>query len=161
MKERLKVALGELQDILEELQSKENEFAAKKGDWYQRNLMLNYSGLMDDAEFGTEVWNVNHEQLSSNFGSSISNLQWAMRGFLGHYEEFYKVSKRLDDLLANEKNRVPEGWKAYKVMYDEKGCSCEQEFYCYADSPSEAEVFCRMVNGNDVMRIKKTEEADL
>jgi len=161
MKERLKAVLDELQAILEELQSQENEFAAKKGDWYQKNLMLNYSGLMDDAEFGTKVWNVNHEQLSEDFGSSISTLQWAMRGFLEHYEKFEEVRKRLDDLLANEENRVPEGWKSYKVKYNEKGCSAEQEFYCFAESPSKAEVFCRMVNGNDVLSINKTEEAEL
>jgi len=84
-----------------------------------------------------------------------------MRGFLEHYEKFEEVRKRLDDLLANEENRVPEGWKSYKVKYNEKGCSAEQEFYCFAESPSKAEVFCRMVNGNDVLSINKTEEAEL
>ncbi|MGM9780124.1 MAG: hypothetical protein ACI3ZD_17585 [Prevotella sp.] len=161
MKERLKAALGELQGILEELQSRENEFASKKGDWYQRNIMLNYSGLIDDTEFVAEVWNVNHEQLSESFGSSISTLQWSMNGFLEQYDSFERVCKRLDNLLANEKDRVPKGCKAYKVMYYEKGCSCEQEFYCYANYQSEAELLCRTVNGNDVLRIKKTEEAGL
>lgn len=161
MKERLKAALGELQYILEILQSQENEFSAKKGDWYQRNLMLNYSGLMDDTEFGAEVWSVNHEQLSEDFCSSISTLQWAMRGFLEHYEKFEEVRKRLNDLLANEDNRVPEGWKSYKVKYNEKGCSAEQEFYCYAPDSETAFELCSKVNGSDVLSINEAEEVKL
>ena len=160
-KERLKAALKEMQEIAEELQSMENEYAAKRGDWYDRNLMLNYSGLMDDAEFGTKVWNVNHEQLSEDFGSSIRTLRWAMRDFLEHYEKFEEVRKRLDDLLANEENRVPEGWKSYKVMYNEKGCSAEQEFYCYAPDSETAFGFCRKVNGSDVLSINEAEEVKL
>lgn len=161
MKERLKAAFKEMQEIAEELQSMENEYAAKKGDWYDRNLMLNYSGLMNDAEFGTKVWNVNHEQLREDFGSSISTLLWAMRGFLEHYEKFEEVRKRLDDLLANEENRVSDGWKSYKVKYNEKGCSTEQEFYCYAPDSETAFEFCRKVNGSDVLSINEAEEVKL
>jgi len=146
---------------LEELRSQENEFAAKRGDWYQKNLMLNYSGLMDDAEFGTKVWNVMHEELSSNFSSDISTLLWAMKGFLEDYVSFEGVSKRLDDLLANEKNRVPEGWKSYKVVYDELGCAVPQEFYCYAPDTNKAKELLYKVMEEDVIKVIEIKEDEL
>lgn len=158
MKERLKAALKAMQEIAEELQSNVNEFSAKKSDWYYHNLMLNYSGLMDDEEFEKKIWKVNHEQLSTDMGSEINTLQWAMKDILGKYEYFKKVCDTLDGILANEANRVPEGWKAYKVMYNEKGDDVEQEFYCYAPNEETAKQFCRKNRGNDVLSINKVEE---
>ncbi len=156
--ERLNAALKEMQEIAEELQSEVEEFNAKKSDWYDRNLMLNYSGLMDDKEFQENVWNVMHKQLSNDFDSTIHTLQWAMEKFSERFEEFEKVSSTFDAIRSKEKDRVPEGWKSYKVKYNEKGCAVEQEFFCYAPSVEKAFEFCKNVNGSDVLSINGAEE---
>ena len=156
-KERLKAAVEELTAILQEMQEDFNEYDRKKSAWYNDQLEQHHSGLITEEEFKNEVVD-KYLDLHSYFYvgdiiGTIENLEDCLT-FFG------KENERLDKIVAETKNMVPEGWKYWEVEYKDSQCVVKEHQNFYAPTPEQAGEMCKKVytfehNTIDIIEVKE------
>lgn len=157
MKERLKAAVEELTAILQEMQVEFKEYERKKSAWYYNQLKQHYSGLSNDEEFQKDVFDKFLSLHSHFYVDDITSMIECIEKRLKFFEQ---ENGRLDKVIAEAKNKVPAGWKSYKVKYTEEGW--EDEFFCYAPSAEKAVEFCKQVKViHNVSSVNEAEEVKL
>ena len=140
--ERLRAAVEELTNILQELEVEFNKYYLKKSAWYATQLDQHHSGLSTREEFEREVVDKYHE-LYYNFyvGDTIKTIS-KLEQTLTFFEQ---ENAKLDKVIAEAENRVPKGWKCWEVEYKDSQCVVNEQQDFYAPTAELAAEMCKKV----------------
>ena len=116
--ERLKKAVEELETLIEEMQDECSQFREKKSDWYDFQLCRWHSGLKTKEQFNKEVFD-KYQEIDTLFDDDLFSLQRGILNLETRYRKFDDVSKKLDKIVEDSDKNIPEGWKLWKVTFND------------------------------------------
>ena len=156
--ERLKTAVKVLQAALEEIQREVNDFHNERSEWYDKQLQLLRSGLMNDPQFDKFVWR-EQKEMHTGLDDTLYAIQNLVRNLDKGYENFCQTREHLHRVVSGSPFHKPWDWKEWRITFEEKGCSVPQVEDYYGPSSEYAKQKCLQYHEKyDPIQITRIEE---